>query len=331
MMPRLNLVWPRDTLTEWGWFRQLFERLDVVHHVDPELRLVEPNTIYITDRPAALPAAFLERAARVPNLGLCHISDEWFAGGYGNYGRFDLVLRNYRARRFAHPRILTLPLGYGRHTPARTAVRDVRDRRDVWFFAGTAIATRRHMARCLEPIEPHRLHLYDWRDTAERLGAAGYHAALDETMFAPCPMGNVHLETNRIYEALEAGCIPIVETRRHFPHLDILLGPHPLLEVRSWREAPDLVRRLLGEPERLRALQLETLAWWEACKRRLQDELGRHLERHFAPSPAAPAPQRWRFAEAPRFWGYGEMLKHHSLVALVARSRLTVERALHRR
>jgi hypothetical protein len=83
-----------------------------------------------------------------------------------------------------------------------------------------------------------------------------YHAILDNTLFAPCPMGNAMLETWRFYEALEAGCIPIIEARPWMHYHERLLGPHPVPTVYRWSQARSLIQwRCLRIREPLKALQ----------------------------------------------------------------------------
>ena len=52
---------------------------------------------------------------------------------------------------------------------------------------------------------------------------------LSSTIFSPCPNGFVHPETYRLYEALECGCIPIIENTykyydRLFPNNPFQIG-----------------------------------------------------------------------------------------------------------
>lgn len=56
--------------------------------------------------------------------------------------------------------------------------------------------------------------------------------AMLDSIFSPCPQGNVLLETPRVYEALQCGSIPIVERRLTLDYYKQLLGPHPLPTVR---------------------------------------------------------------------------------------------------
>ena len=86
-------------------------------------------------------------------------------------------------------------------------------------------------------------------------------------------MGNVVLETFRLYEALEVGCIPIVEKRWFIDYYRGLFGADPFLRVGSWREAGHLMRDLVAAPDELMRLQQRTVSWWVETKERTKREL----------------------------------------------------------
>jgi hypothetical protein len=96
---------------------------------------------------------------------------------------------------------------------------------------------------------------------------------MDDTVVAPCPAGWSNLETFRVYEALEAGCIPIVENRPGFDYFTRLLGPHPMPTVATWGDAATLVKRLKAE-DGLEPLRQTCAAWWAQYKHALTTEVG---------------------------------------------------------
>jgi len=61
-----------------------------------------------------------------------------------------------------------------------------------------------------------------------------------------------------VYEALEAGCIPVVESRLAFDYCTGLFGAHPL---------PSLFCN--NRVEELESLRLSCESWWSSFKRRL--------------------------------------------------------------
>jgi hypothetical protein len=58
------------------------------------------------------------------------------------------------------------------------------------------------------------------------LNIEDYAQLLSETIFAPCPAGWENLDSFRVCEALEAGCIPIVERRPFYDYFRHLFGDH---------------------------------------------------------------------------------------------------------
>lgn len=79
-----------------------------------------------------------------------------------------------------------------------------------------------------------------------------YLYQLADTKLAPCPSGPVTADSFRVYEALEAGCVPILDgvDGRGRPARDfwrLILGAHPLPVIDDWADLPVLVDRLLGE------------------------------------------------------------------------------------
>jgi hypothetical protein len=96
-------------------------------------------------------------------------------------------------------------------------------------------------------------------------------------------------------EALEQGCIPIVEddpplgsplcerpmqcTHNDPNYFRRLLGESfPFLVVREWGEAPHLLRALLADPHRLHRLFEECVAWFESYKDRLGVRVAERLK-----------------------------------------------------
>jgi hypothetical protein len=147
---------------------------------------------------------------------------------------------------------------------------------------------------------------------------AGELELLADSVFAPCAMGNVHLESARIYDALEVGAIPIVERRRFLDYFTALFGDHPLPTARSWSEAAEYVRALVADQARLAALHREVVGWWAATKRSLAASAQSDVARSVAVRGVAPT---WTDAPpldrpAPRWRNRIETLRHHDMPTL---------------
>ena len=119
-----------------------------------------------------------------------------------------------------------------------------------------------------------------------------YLDQLGSAWFAPAPSGPCSVDTFRAYEALEQGCIPIVDGQTpagptdywHFVYGDV---PFPIID--NWDLVGGLIEYPLQFKERLSA---ECSAWWQQQKRnmtwRLRHDLGQ-LGFDIGPKPALTA------------------------------------------
>jgi len=175
------------------------------------------------------------------------------------------------------------------------------------------------MLRALRDYGPSFVHLTD-RGSTQYLGKKQYMQVLCDSVFVPCCMGNVNLDSYRIYEALECGAVPILEKRGSLDYFRNLLGDHPMPSFTNWREA----RRFLKEIQFDHAAQDEMLLrcsrWWTVYKEnltlRVQDWVGQ--------STQSASPVLWP-ARLPGA-RFVELLRHHSVPAFARRIQLQVAR-----
>ncbi|MDD2677645.1 MAG: hypothetical protein PHP75_09320, partial [Methylacidiphilaceae bacterium] len=110
-VPSMTLLWCQPEIAEEEWIRFLFSGWDLAERRIVDLHQVEENSLLVLSSNAhpldRLDPAFLKRISSFRRIGLFHLSDEWFCGGYGVYRNFTFVLRNYHARFFSHPGLLT--------------------------------------------------------------------------------------------------------------------------------------------------------------------------------------------------------------------------------
>jgi hypothetical protein len=124
------------------------------------------------------------------------------------------------------------------------------------------------MIAAMRHIEPHVALDTRTRPSIESecLSKETFDRLLSESAFAPCPMGNATLETWRLYEAMEAGAIPLIERRLSMDYYRELLGEHPIPTFRSWDTTARVCRGLLADPAGLDSLQATIMTWWHAKK-----------------------------------------------------------------
>ncbi|HEY8545136.1 MAG TPA: hypothetical protein VIL36_08815 [Acidimicrobiales bacterium] len=250
---------------------------------DPDRRLVMPDSIVVTQRPDRLRGKVLSRLRRLGSVGLFHVGDDRYRARLDAYGSFAFVWRTYYHSALDGLTVRQVPLGPRGidpivAEPSEAARRPPGERLYTWSFAGTRSTSRDAMLDAMAAVDGGSVEIGPVPpDDPEALAAD--HEVLASTIFAPCAMDGSHLEGTRIYDALEHGAIPIVERRRWLDYFGLLYGPgHPLPSVRSWAEAPELIRRLLADPQALGALQRRVVDWWARLKAGLAEEAQQDVE-----------------------------------------------------
>ena len=142
-------------------------------------------------------------------FNILHMSDEFCKDdvSFYSYSMCNRVIRNYlRGDVYGMKNVLTVPLGY--HHKSKTGLKSYKDRTLTWSFHGTDWFGRSASLSTLQSFVPYSCHLQpDWNHptmTREEM----YAQTLGNSKFCPILRGN-NMETFRLYEALEAGCLPV--------------------------------------------------------------------------------------------------------------------------
>jgi GR25 family glycosyltransferase involved in LPS biosynthesis len=177
------------------------------------------------------------------------------------------VLRFYpRNDLISGEKVLTIPLGY--HWQYKKPIKSVSDRKYKWSFNGTNWMSRSEQIQSLAEIEPNRVELYNEWNSASQLCEQDYLDLLSDTVFVPCPRGN-NIETFRIYEALECGCIPV------FTEIPAVLHDSGIsfLSAETWGDMVELMKGLINNPEQLYHYQVSIVSAWMQYKERLRKKI----------------------------------------------------------
>jgi len=194
----------------------------------------------------------------------------------------------------AHPRVVSVPLGYAHQVEQPLVPWEDRDL-DVFFAGSTSHALGRggpvrralrssvgnvktmHRERMMAAVEDLRrrrpdlvvaVDVVDGAAVADR--ADSYSERLARSRFALDPRGTSR-ETYRYYECVRSGSIPVVTS---LPR-DGLYAGAPALRLRHWSDLPRALDHFRARPEEARQLHEECLAWYrdvgspEATARRL--------------------------------------------------------------
>jgi hypothetical protein len=314
-----------DKLTEEEWITHLCGEAVSQVIYDSEYSIKHGDAIHAVSGHASgtkhlrhLTEYFKQCRRNAKNLTLIHASDEYFSGGYEIYRYFDRVIRTHETWLARAPGIITIPLGIPNGNFGPAAFPSAGNRRYVWSFAGQVKASRREMVRDLRCLGPN----YVIDTLAGRpLHGQEYHQLLSDSIFLPCPMGNVMLETWRLYEGLEFGCIPIVEKRRTINYYRNLFGPNPLPAYNSWREARIAMDDMLSKPELVFDTQAKISSWWRVTKEEYKQKVAMFLQQpsQIGSLLSFSAFPRNRNHAFHKFFSTIELIRHQTSMSLARR------------
>ncbi len=172
-------------------------------------------------------------------------------------------------------------------------------------------------------VGPNYCHIVDQTRGQKHIPRTEFLSLLRDSAFAPCPMGNAHMETARLYEALECGAIPLGTRRAGLDYFERLFGTqHRIPLFLNWGEARAFAQDLLAHPAKLDRVQREVMEWWAAAKRRLQLDLEGFVEQGLEHSFKAELKRDFEDMTPRSVQGarLREILAHHDANALMGRA-----------
>lgn len=172
-----------------------------------------------------------------------------------------------------------LPNGYRPDTRELLKAVGPQERKLDWFFAGQVNHERRQ--QCFDvlqqftPIYPASITRGSDAFGKEVIPYPDYLRYMAQAKIAPCPSGIESPDNFRLYEALEAGCLPVVDafsTRNKSPGFwRYLFGndiPFPIIDY--WDAFPKLLPQLLRDYP---ANANRCWTWWQQKKREIKYKL----------------------------------------------------------
>jgi GR25 family glycosyltransferase involved in LPS biosynthesis len=267
---------------EGQWLLSLFGNLKAasIESISMESKIPEDCPIVILQRPYVVATTQILKkwSALGAKFKILHLSDEcdFVPSARDPLDAYSLegcksVLRFYIRDDFpegTESKVQIIPLGYhwsplnlNDHPLYRTP--QIPFREIHWSFYGTNWLGREAQMKPL--IDSKLIGSYkfykEWNDS-ENLSKNEYTAKLLNTIFIPCPDG-MNSETFRLYEALEAGCIPLViHTEKNDAWFRWISCHIPLLDINSWEDAVRNMMQLIVKPENLQIYRTELLNSW---------------------------------------------------------------------
>ncbi len=259
----------RKNIVEEDWIMELLSGFDIKIIEDGDCEKIINNSIIVVQRHNF--EYYRKLQEKNYKFGVIYLSDESCAMRYCHIPEF--ILKNYWHKNYSNDNVLVVPLGYkiGFWNNCTKNILSIRERPFNWSFAGQIIdkPTREIMVSHMKSVLNSKIYeTSDFLD-ANGLSIYAYRELLLKSIFVPCPTGYVNMDSFRLYEALECGCIPIVETKP-LDYFKKFLGDHPFISIESWDQAPKIISELLEDRALLERRRLECYNWWQNYKKELK-------------------------------------------------------------
>lgn len=149
-----------------------------------------------------------------------------------------------------------------------------------WFFSGQITHARR-IACATELRKMKNGRLIENAGFWQGLPRAAYYAAMASAKIIPCPSGPTTPDSFRMAEALEAGCLPIVDgtcPREGYPEgfwKNIFGYEPPFPVIYDWATLPQVMEKALAEWPKNRDIACK---WWQLYKGEMKKWLAKDLD-----------------------------------------------------
>lgn len=222
--------------------------------------------------------------------GFCRFAADLKIRVLGTFSVLAFMRRQYLPQLPSTKKILFFPLGYtDRVQREKIDVLDVAkggicfskitERKYRFSFCGQGSKKdRKTMLECFKYCCPNYIFESDSASESGALSGEVYGGILAQSIFVPCPLGNINIDTYRLFEALDAGAIPILTSRYAYQPYDyykVLLGDHPIPTFRSWRQAEIFVRNISDDS--IEKLSEEINFWYKSYRLFLKSIINKSL------------------------------------------------------
>ena len=272
-MQELTIVWQRARSSVWEdeWVEYLFRNIPhkTIENLNHD-QFIDNSVIVDAICWAPYHNAYItEMKQRGLKFGLVHLTDESTGDDISSYADCKFVLRNYyRGPMPEH--VITIPLGYntGFTEPTDNPPSDLR--RYVWSCVSARWDHNRHvMSQVMSRIPGGNLYVADHH--GPRLAPSEMSRIYRTSVFIPCPRGAIIMDNFRVTEALEAGCIPIVERSDYWTNMHG--ADFPAIQIDTWEDAVPIIQQYLADPVGLELLRNRCYNWWIARKNQVTDDV----------------------------------------------------------
>ena len=210
-------------------------------------------------------------------FGIFLLSDEFLTDtcDYIHAPECKFVIRNYfHPSLFNNNKVSHVGLGYKKHFDKYLIKNSFAEREYTWNFIGSIHGESRNVAvNTFSNLEGGFVHKTKHFNSDDYLSTAKYCEVLSKSCYTISPQGHVNNETFRIFEALEAGSIPVVLNNSQLHPFNpgywnyLFLGETkiPFVIANSWDEAFSIVRDDLSSGKTADR-QIQCQLFWEKWK-----------------------------------------------------------------
>ena len=283
---KVQLIWQvGENFCEIDWVKEVLSLADYEEIIDGNYKTIRNHAIIVVSEPTKASQAYFNKLRRRKyKFGIIHLSDEFYQHDTAFYAGAQFILRNLWHKKFkCNPKVFFFPLGYNKGFWSQWDQKplfNVSERQYSWSFAGQIKhkPNRKRMVQAMKNIPSHFFHETFQFGDSKGLSRHDYRQLMLDTIFIPCPTGFWNLDSFRVYEALECGCIPIV-LKQPLDYFKKQYGDHPFIAVDHWSEAPEIVNRLLDDPTALEERRQRCYKWWQKYKMRLKNQVADLVKR----------------------------------------------------
>jgi len=279
------------SLFELSWLQDVvFKNLNCSIKVAEDFNLlkVTNNTILVCNH--AVPYRdFLERLRNKGfNYGIVLLSDENLRepNEWLHDPGCKLLVRNYvNPNQLNHPKVMTVGLGYKRDfVKYLSKDKKTKDRELTWFFAGTLHGERQGGVDLFKKLTSYKVHTCSGFGATDGLSTQEYAELLENSVFALCPPGQDSNDSFRIYEALEAGCIPVTLSnsnqfvvRPSYWHAVFRGSEIPFIVGENYEDCLDQTKRVIKEGQ-MQQMQTNCMNFWSYWKQKWANNVAQKIQ-----------------------------------------------------
>lgn len=278
----ISLIWQTNPTWQSDWIHEILNGINLNDIEDYNFKVFKNNSIIIIEPGKdSQNNIYLNKLNNLKyKFGVIVLGDEKYTASDDYLEIAQFVFRNYWHKKFAnHKNVVCFPVGYRNNfwqDKDKFTTELTQSRKYIWSFAGqiTQKPTRLSMIQNLKKLSSKDYFIHETHSFGDSKGLSitEYRDLMLQTVFIPAPTGWWNLDTIRIYEALEAGCIPIVE-KQPLDYFTNFLGSNPFITINTWDQAPKIMEQLLNNQELLKQRQKTCTTWWQTYKQNLNQHL----------------------------------------------------------